>query len=90
MLIKGLMNLIKKMTELSFLIKIYYDKEIDKTVVEVSELGIVTQGNNLWEAIKNAKEAIEAYFEAFPEEKEYFEEMSKNFIGYSAITIKNG
>jgi len=78
------------MTELSFLIKIYYDKEIEKVVVEIPELGIATQGKTFEEAIKNVKEAIEAYFEAFPEEKEYFEEMSKNFIGYSAITIKNG
>ena len=45
-------------------------KEEDMYVAECSEVGTVSQGKNIEEAINNLKEATELYLEEFPLKEE--------------------
>lgn len=45
------------------------EKDEDMYVATCSEIGTVSQGNTLEEAIDNLKEATELYLEEFPTEK---------------------
>lgn len=49
-------------------------REDEMFVAECPEIGTVSQGNSVEEAISNLKEATELYLEEFPinEEKDYF------------------
>jgi predicted RNase H-like HicB family nuclease len=44
-------------------------KEIDMYVAECPEVGTVSQGNTVEEAVSNLKEATELYLEEFPQAK---------------------
>ena len=52
------------MTNLLFSAVVY--KEIDLYVAEFPEVGTISQGNTIEEAIANLKEATELYLEEFP------------------------
>ena len=57
-------------------------KEEDMYVAKCSEIGTVSQGSTIDEALKNLKEATELYLEEFP-----LEEKSKPLITTFEITI---
>lgn len=60
-------------------------KEEDMYVAKCSEVGTVSQGITIEEAVKNLKEATELYLEEFP-----LEEKSKPLITTFEITITKG
>ena len=69
--------------EIRLFVKIY--KEDKFWVVEVPELQIATQGETLEEALENAKEMIEGYFETWPEE---LEKIKDGLITVLTVKIK--
>ena len=57
-------------------------KEKNFYVAECPEVGTVSQGKTIEEAIKNLKEATELYLEEFPLKK-----VSKPFISFFEVTL---
>ena len=57
-------------------------KEKKYYVAECPEVGTVSQGKTIEEAIKNLKEATELYLEEFPLKK-----VSKPFISFFEVTL---
>jgi predicted RNase H-like HicB family nuclease len=66
----GLQRMIKQMTTLTAIVQ----KEEDMYVAKCPEVGTVSQGKTIEEAVANLKEATELYLEEFPlkEEKKPF------------------
>ncbi|MBU0467277.1 MAG: type II toxin-antitoxin system HicB family antitoxin [Nanoarchaeota archaeon] len=60
------------------------EKEEDMYVATCSEVGTVSQGKTVEEAIENLKEATELYLEEFP-----FEEKTRPLITTFDITLEN-
>jgi predicted RNase H-like HicB family nuclease len=58
------------------------EKDEDMFVAKCSEVGTISQGNTMEEAIKNLKEATELYLEEFP-----LVEKPKPFLTTFEITI---
>lgn len=82
-------NQSKKKQKLEYTILFTPDEETGYFVVEVPALpGCVTQGKNLIEAKKNAREAIELYLETLAERKIAFpEDIDPNFLK-SKVTVE--
>ena len=69
------------MTHMNQLLSVIVHKEGKFYVAECPEVGTVSQGKNIEEAIKNLKEATELYLEEFPMKK-----TTKPFVTFFEVT----